>query len=118
MRRPAPGTRSYDDLLRFIRADSLINEKYHKFISALTDTIESQFAEQGKNFDIEFAEWQAKKHECTYLKPDQYVEMGMYVCDNCGEYNESSVHHINHHSTCRMGNAKRWEEVYSKDNEE
>lgn len=113
---PAPGTRDYDDLLRFIRADSLINEKYHKLISALTDEIESQFAEQGKDFDKEFAEWQAERYGCTYIRDDKY-DVKAYVCDSCGSHSES-VHDINHHSTCRIGDAKRWEEFYSRDNEE
>ena len=115
MRRSAPGTRDYADLLRFIRADSLINEKYHKLISALTNEIESQFAEQGKDFDIEFAEWQAERYECTYIRDDRY-DVKSYVCDNCGAHSES-VHGIHHHDTCKKGESKKWEEVYSRNEE-
>jgi hypothetical protein len=117
MRIPAPETRDYKDLLRFIRADGVINEKCHKLISALTEEISSQFAEQGKNFDLEFAHWQAERYECMYIDLDGLMENGAYVCDNCGAYSEL-VHDIYHYPTCRSGEFKRWKEIYSNDNEE
>ena len=50
--------------------------------------------------------------ETTYIE-----EADIHVCDNCGAYSES-VEDIIHHPTCQKGEAKKWEEFYSKTNGE
>jgi len=115
---PKPGTAEYERMVEFMRADLLGGSEYTKQVNTLVEMTRKQMDAQGKDFDKEFAKWQAEKHECTYIdKDDTYLETDMYVCNNCGSSGES-IEAIHHHGTCKNGEAKKWEEFYSENNEE
>ena len=50
---------------------------------------------------------------------DEYtwVEDDICVCDNCGAYAPSKKE-VKHHKTCRPGESKRWEKIYSQEEDE
>lgn len=54
----------------------------------------------------------------TYIETD-YPEDGdgVWQCNDCGAYADKKEN-IQHHSTCVPGEAKKWEEFYSANNEE
>jgi len=39
---------------------------------------------------------------------------GVHVCDDCGAFAEK-VEDIEHHATCKPGEAKRWEDFYARE---
>lgn len=41
----------------------------------------------------------------------------VWSCNNCGAY-ASSIENIKHHTTCKQGEAKHWEDFYEKLHEE
>jgi len=44
------------------------------------------------------------------------TEIGtFYICNNCGSHAEDDPATIKHHSTCKAGESKYWEDHYSKD---
>lgn len=49
--------------------------------------------------------------ETTYLD-----EIGIYSCNNCGAC-ASSINAIKHYTTCKKGEAKKWENFYEKNND-
>lgn len=49
--------------------------------------------------------------ETTYID-----EANIFVCDNCGAYADT-IDRINHHSSCRHGESKKWEKFYNKSEE-
>jgi hypothetical protein len=111
---PEPGSKEYEEMVDFMREDLGSNMGYSKIEKAARKLLK----EQGRDFDKEFAKWQAEKHECTYIgKDDTYLETDMYVCNNCGSSGES-IEAIHHHGTCRKCVGKKWEEFYSKNNDE
>lgn len=46
--------------------------------------------------------------ETTFIE-----EAGVYVCNNCGA-NASSPEKIKHHDNCKIGESKRWKELYDE----
>lgn len=56
---------------------------------------------------------EAEKNECTYAGEGIH----MFICNNCGAQSEN-IETINHHNTCKNGEAKKWEKFYEDANEE
>ena len=46
-----------------------------------------------------------------------WVEDDICVCNNCGAYAPSEKE-IKHYKTCKPGESKKWEEIYSQEKEE
>ena len=107
---PEPGTKEYDEMVDFMRADLESDMGLTKLIEGARKMFESE----GRDFDKEFAEYLAAQHECTYMDED---DIQVFVCNNCGAHHES-VKDIPHHTTCKKGEAKRWEKFYSENNDE
>ena len=56
---PKPGSKKYDDAIKFMRADLASGMGYTKIEMAARKLIK----EDGKDFDEEFAKWKEKQHE-------------------------------------------------------
>ena len=50
------------------------------------------------------------KNEYTWVEDD------ICVCNDCGAF-ASSEKKVKHHETCRAGECRRWEKVYSQEKE-
>jgi len=50
--------------------------------------------------------------------PYTKVFANIWQCDDCGAHAEGGSQCIKHHATCKPGESKRWEEFYTKANEE
>jgi hypothetical protein len=46
--------------------------------------------------------------ETTFIE-----EAGVHVCNNCGAH-ASSPEKIKHFATCQIGEAKKWEKIYTE----
>ena len=84
-------------------------EKYNQDVSP--DEMEWEHEHFPKGRTVKSLKVKAQDSETTFDS-----ESGVTICNNCGAHDaDNPGHDITHYPTCRKGESKKWESLYSKE---